>query len=367
MTNQNRVRQKQEKYNRSPINGTFELTGRCNLNCKMCYVHVDQKRIQQLGYRERTAEEWIDMARQVFEAGTFRLLLTGGEPILRPDFCEIYQAIAKMGFYITLYTNATLISPQIMEVLKRYPPHTLGITIYGVSSDTYKKVCGSSEAYDRMMEGLDKLLSLPSQIELRTTIIQDNLEEAAQIEKFIKSFGDRVTFNINQTVFQSGRNSIGNPAASRLSPEQNARFYCDRYHRMMEEYIENPEKLSELRLDQEAKERKVLDIEEPEREYMPYGCHAGYQEYTISWDGRLLPCSLFSACYTEPFEEGFEQAWQRLNTVIPKPVLPQQCRKCSVQQFCGVCPASRYCETGDVNGIPQYFCQLAETYSKLLK
>ena len=56
---------------------------------------------------------------------------------------------------------------------------------------------------------------------------------------------------------------------------------------MMEEYIENPEKLSELRLDQEAKERKVLDIEEPEREYMPYGCHAGYQEYTISWDGRL--------------------------------------------------------------------------------
>ena len=47
MTNQNQVRQKQEKYNRSPINGTFELTGRCNLNCKMCYVHVDQKRIQQ--------------------------------------------------------------------------------------------------------------------------------------------------------------------------------------------------------------------------------------------------------------------------------------------------------------------------------
>ena len=189
MTNQNQVRQKQEKYNRSPINGTFELTGRCNLNCKMCYVHVDQKRINTRSSVERTAEEWIDMARQVFEAGTFRLLLTGGEPILRPDFCEIYQAIAKMGFYITLYTNATLISPQIMEVLKRYPPHTLGITIYGVSSDTYKKVCGSSEAYDRMMEGLDKLLSLPSQIELRTTIIQDNLEEAAQIEKFIKSFG----------------------------------------------------------------------------------------------------------------------------------------------------------------------------------
>ena len=250
-----------EMPRRLPINGTFELTGRCNLNCRMCYVHVDQQRINELGYRERTADEWIDMARQIFEAGTFKLLLTGGEPMLRPDFGKMYEAIAQMGFYITLYTNATLVNDQVMEILQRYPPHTLGITIYGVSPDTYKKVCGSAEAYERMISGLERLLRLPSHIELRATIIKDNLDEADKIERFIKSFGDRVTFNINQTIFQSGRDSIGDAASCRLSPKQNAEFYCNRYRNMMEDYIQNPEKLTELRLDQEKSEKKTNESE----------------------------------------------------------------------------------------------------------
>ena len=335
------MKQTPEHVKRMPISGTFELTGRCNLNCEMCYVHVDQQRIQKLGYRERTADEWISMAQQIFDAGTFRLLLTGGEPMLRPDFCQIYEAIG--------------------------PPHTLGITIYGVSPDTYKKVCGNSDGYHMMMSGLKMLLTLPSHIELRTTIVKDNLDEADKIEKFIKSFGNRVTFNINQTVFQSGRDSIGDAAKCRLSPQQNAAFYCNRYCRMVDEYVQNPEKRTELRLNQEAHEPKEPAPQEAVMDHMPYGCHAGYQEYTITWDGRMLPCTLFGGCFTEPFAEGFEQAWTRLETVMPKLLLPEQCRQCSVQQFCGVCAASRYCETGDVNGIPEYFCQLAEAYTKLLK
>ena len=359
------MKQIPEQVKRMPISGTFELTGRCNLNCKMCYVHVDQQRIQKLGYRERTADEWISMAQQIFDAGTFRLLLTGGEPMLRPDFCEIYEAIGKMGFYTTLYTNATLVTPNVMETLRRSPPHTLGITIYGVSPDTYKKVCGNSDGYHMMMSGLKMLLTLPSHIELRTTIVKDNLDEADKIEKFIKSFGNRVTFNINQTVFQSGRDSIGDPAKCRLSPKQNASFYCNRYCNMVDAYVQNPEKLTTLRLNRKTQESKGCSTQERNAEDMPYGCHAGYQEYTITWDGRMLPCTLLGGVFTEPFAEGFEQAWNRLETVMPKLCLPETCRQCSVQQFCGVCPAGRYCETGNVNGIPEYFCQLAEAYQKL--
>ena len=96
-----------KKSKRYPLNGTFELTGRCNLSCRMCLVRVDQNRIRELGFRERTTEEWIHMAEQAAEAGTLNLLLTGGEVLIRPDFCEIYEAIAKMGFLLTVYTNAT--------------------------------------------------------------------------------------------------------------------------------------------------------------------------------------------------------------------------------------------------------------------
>lgn len=142
---------------RSPVNGTFELTGRCNLSCRMCLVRVDQKRIQDLQLRERTAQEWIDMARQAAQAGTLTLLLTGGEVMLRPDFCEIYAAIAKMGFVLTVYTNATLVTDQVMELFRAYPPHKIGVTMYGASNQTYQRLCGCPDGYDRFVTGLDRL------------------------------------------------------------------------------------------------------------------------------------------------------------------------------------------------------------------
>ena len=104
-----------------PLNGTFELTGRCNLSCKMCLVRIGQQQICESGMRERTAGEWIDMAEQVRDAGTFSLLLTGGEVMLRPDFCEIYEAISKMGFILTVYTNATMVTDEIMGMFKKHP------------------------------------------------------------------------------------------------------------------------------------------------------------------------------------------------------------------------------------------------------
>ena len=104
--------------NRYPVNGTFELTLRCNLHCQMCmFRHADCENTS-LQSQELTAEQWIDMAKQVAQAGTLSLLITGGEPMLRKDFCEIYSSIYRLGFLVTLYTNATLVTDEIMETLR---------------------------------------------------------------------------------------------------------------------------------------------------------------------------------------------------------------------------------------------------------
>ncbi len=60
-----------------PLGGTFELTPRCNLRCKMCYIRLDKHQMDLIG-RERTADEWIGMAREAAAAGTLNLLITGG-------------------------------------------------------------------------------------------------------------------------------------------------------------------------------------------------------------------------------------------------------------------------------------------------
>ena len=89
-----------------PVTGTFELTPRCNLNCPMCYVRLNPEEMKPLG-RECTKEEWMEMAEQAKEAGLLFILLTGGEPMLRSDFGEIYEGLSKMGFSISINSNTT--------------------------------------------------------------------------------------------------------------------------------------------------------------------------------------------------------------------------------------------------------------------
>ena len=88
-----------------PVMGTFELTPRCNLQCKMCYIRLTEKEMRPLG-RELTATQWLSLAREAVDAGMVFLLLTGGEPLLRKDFPVMYESLAQMGFIISINIHA---------------------------------------------------------------------------------------------------------------------------------------------------------------------------------------------------------------------------------------------------------------------
>ena len=77
-----------------PVSGTFELTQRCNFNCEMCYVHDCKQKTD-----PPTAEDWLNLAQQAKDAGTVFLLLTGGEPLIRDDFEEIYKCQSEEELY----------------------------------------------------------------------------------------------------------------------------------------------------------------------------------------------------------------------------------------------------------------------------
>ena len=119
-----------------PVAGNFELTGRCNFGCKMCYVHNSD------GSDELSAEQWIEIGRQAAEKGMVFLLLTGGEPFLRKDFKEIYLALKKLGLLISINTNGSLIDDEMFDFLTENPPLRMNISLYGSSNETYTRLCG---------------------------------------------------------------------------------------------------------------------------------------------------------------------------------------------------------------------------------
>ena len=354
---------------RNPTDGTFELTIRCNLHCKMCLFRHDDSENPELMAKELTAEQWIDMARQVAEAGTLSLLITGGEPMLRPDFCEIWEGIYKQGFVITLYTNATLVTPKIMETLRKYPPHKIGVTIYGASPETYEKVTGSAAAFERAIEGIKQLKTLPSYISYRTTVIKDNQQDLDAIDDLIReNFDPDPNYSVAQNVYKAVRGGCADVESCRILPEDGFLVSVSRATHMLK-----------VRLGERFEKGHVgfrwvdgspsSQTDKKKAQYSLFGCSGGMRSYTVSWDGKLLGCQLLGH-FSREIHGDFVSAWNRFPEGIRFLEFNKECAACLMNDHCPLCPAVLFAETGSFSEKPEYICKsthIREKYLRMIK
>ena len=103
------------------------------MNCDMCYVRLSRSEMERQG-RLRTVEEWVRLAEQMQKAGTVFLLLTGGEPLLFPDFKTLYRRLRNLGMILTINTNGTLLDEAWADFFATYPPRRINITLYGADA-----------------------------------------------------------------------------------------------------------------------------------------------------------------------------------------------------------------------------------------
>jgi radical SAM protein with 4Fe4S-binding SPASM domain len=349
-----------EMPERTPTEGTFELTVRCNLHCKMCLFRHDDSENARIMEKELTARQWVDMARQVAEAGTLGLLVTGGEPMIRPDFCEIWEGIYRHGFITTLYTNATLVTGKVMETLTKYPPHRIGVTIYGAGPETYKKVCGNADAFEQALTGIRRLRKLPSKMEYRMAVIKDNYDDLDAVEELLqKEFGPNAALTTTRIVTKAVRGGCADVEACRLPAEKNCKLSFDRAVKKIKRVLgdrfdEGYISISYDRPCQESGERKTLSL---------FGCSAGMKTYTVSWDGFLLGCQIMEA-FAREIHGDFLKAWELFPYGVRLPEIGEKCKQCSVAEHCSLCPAFRYAETGTFTEAPPYICADAMEFSR---
>ncbi len=114
----------------TPLAGNFEITPRCNFNCRMCYVHLTEEQQRARG-SELSADEWLAIAEKARAQGMLFLLLTGGEPLMRQDLRYLLTELKKMGLLISINSNGSLINDEWLEFFRREPPFRFNITLYG--------------------------------------------------------------------------------------------------------------------------------------------------------------------------------------------------------------------------------------------
>ncbi len=331
-----------------PLSGAFELTSRCPLDCKMCYVHKKENDCEAIK-QEKSTEWWINLTEEIKNAGVFMLLLTGGEPLLRKDFEEIYLNAKKSGMLVSVNTNGLLIDDEKVKFFSDNPPQKLNITLYGASEETYHNLCGNGKAYRKVTDAITKLKQAGISLKINFTATQYNSHDAEKIYEFAKSL--EIPVQTVSYMFPPVR--IGGES-DRMTPEEaaNVHFRC----RLAD--IGEGNLLKTL----EAKAKLKTDTEPSEGgEQIP--CRAGRSTFWVTWDGKMTPCGMM----TKPMFEidNFNNAWEKTKNARKSIMLPAKCKTCELRNYCDICAAIPLAENGEFGAVPDYICRKAAQFKKL--
>ena len=110
--------------------------------------------------------------------GAVWCLLTGGEPLLRDDFEELYLGLKRLGLLVSVFTNACLVTPAHVELFRRYPPRDIEVSVYGATRETYERVTRRPGSYDAFVRGLDLLLASGVPVRLKAMALRSTAPRA---------------------------------------------------------------------------------------------------------------------------------------------------------------------------------------------
>lgn len=355
-----------------PLYLQFEITSRCNLMCKMCYIASNCEENRK---RELPASKWLDIARQAREAGLLIVNITGGEPIMKEDFWEIHEGLSNLGVIYTLNTNGTTMTRENVKRLAQSPPFRAIVSIYGGSEDTYSKITTHGKWFNSAKAGVENLLEAGINTVIRMTLVKDNLDDLPKVFEWAESLGQDLYYSDYMSPRREGEDT--DPVGTRLDPDQmiQVKETFKRLYRRKEEKqkkdLPNPEKLKtpetepNAKTDENEKEQnppKPADPPKPYRFVTENGfiCGAGQTNGFVSYDGNLCPCCTANEPFINLLDKPFKAAWDKIcKMCICVPTCPE-CDACEIARYCVPCPPKLIVESGSFCKKSDYLCEYAK-------
>lgn len=338
-----------------PITGTLELLPICNMNCDMCYIRLSRTEMEKKG-RMRTADEWISMGEEMERAGVLFLLLTGGEPLLFPDFRRLYLSLRERGIILTVNTNGTLIDADWAAFFGENKPRRINITLYGADDRAYETLCHYPGGFEKTVQGIRLLKERGVDVKINGSVTKSNRNDMEKIYAIGRELGAPVHMD---TYMLPGIHERKLPfeAQSRLEPEEAAAAEMEMLRNEM-----NPEAFRMY------VRQMLLQIKKEGNVYSEgITCMAGNCSFAVNWQGEMRPCVTLEEPSVPVFETGFESAWQQISEKVKAYRVNEKCRQCRLRPVCKTCVASARLETGEYDGLPEYLCRYAREYITLLK
>lgn len=327
-----------------PLRATLELTPLCNLDCKMCYVHLSKQQMENQAVGMLTGKQWIHILQQAIDMGLLEVTLTGGEALLHPDFDEILDFLTEKNIRVRLKSNGILLTPARVALLKERRVAGIQISLYGSNDDGYEQVTGM-RVFRRVVDAIEcvRVAAIPLEVVITPSIYM--WEDMEALLRLVDSMDVKYTVN-----------------PGLIDPFEETGRAGQQHDLTLEQYIE----LSKMRARLNGVELKPSCMEEipqfggeHDSEVLGVRCAAGRSMFSVTWDGRVLPCRAMERIVFHGLETPFQEGWKMINHAVKHYLYPRECVGC---EFEGICPScavqhERGAEPGHAN---KAFCLRAK-------
>jgi radical SAM protein with 4Fe4S-binding SPASM domain len=289
--------------------------------------------------QELTTAEIRRLTDEVVDRGCLWMLLTGGEPLLRPDLPEIYLHMKRRGLLVTLFTNGTAITPRIADLLAEWPPLVVEVSIYGSSPQVYERVTGVPGSFRRCIRGIELLLDRRVRMRLKTVPTTLNYADMDGMRALAAGYG--LDFEWDPLV-NCRLNGSAKPAGVRLRPEQ-----------IVALEQQDTKRATAFRLEF----RKASRIG-PRADLIT--CGAYLHAFHIDPYGQLVPCMLLRQPAYNLREGSFRQGWDEHFPAMRRQTRTKAiaCDACDLHTACDQCVGWALLENGDPESPVPFLCDL---------
>lgn len=304
-----------------PLRGTFELTPLCNLNCKMCYVHLNREQLNMQAKGLLTGKQWIEIIRQAVEMGMMEATLTGGEALLHPDFDEILLFMEANHVGVNLKTNGLLLTEERVTFLKLHNLASMQITIYGSDDEAYEKVTGR-RCFAAVRDAIERVRAVGIPLEVIVTPNRYGCDDLENLVRFVDSLGVQYSVNpgLIKPLEETGRSNVEHDLS-------------------LDQYIQLNKLMAELKgatLVPQCMEDIPMTGGTVSERVEGMQCAAGRSVFSVTWSGRIHACRMLEKIGVDGLSVPFAEAWRQINKAVKRYPFPRECVGC---EFATVCPS----------------------------
>lgn len=322
---------------------SWNLTRRCNLACGHCYLDAVQRKGEAPG--ELATAEALDVVRQIAAAAPGAMLvLTGGEPLLRPDLAELVAAAARLGLMPVVGTNGVMLDARRAAVLKAAGAAGVGISVDSATPEFHDRLRGKPGAWAAALDGMRAARAAGLAVQMQTTLFPENRNALGALAHLARK-ADALALNFFFLV------CTGRGVTQTDMPQS---MYEETLAAIVALQREQPQMMIRARCAPYVRRLLGLRAGESREGYEGWSsaCLAGRSYLRITPQGRVTPCPYIAEVVGDLRAQPLAEIWssdatlRRLRNELPG----GKCGDCDFRYSCGGCRARAAVHSGNLLG-----------------